>query len=52
MEVKPELHLSLTITLFLSAPQQKKIRPRNTCDCGDHIASIAGMSLLTFRRKK
>jgi hypothetical protein len=44
--------VSLTITLFVSAPQWKRTRPRSTCDCDDHLASIAGMSLLTLAKKK
>jgi hypothetical protein len=51
-KAQPEFYLSHNYTFFVSACERKEIRPRNLCDCGHHLAAIAGMSLLMFARKK
>jgi hypothetical protein len=36
--------LFLRATFFVTAPQRKGMKPRNTCDPGDHLASIRSTS--------
>jgi hypothetical protein len=48
-KVQLQFHLSPRITLFVTAPLQKGIKPRNACDPDDHLASIRRMSFPKFK---